>query len=81
MADSVLENDQIESHENVPGHLDEEMEIAADDNTKPANLQLLPLKHDKEVQTFNFQIIKTFRTISTQTEQAEKNPSSSNVPR
>lgn len=69
----MLENDQIESHENAPGHLHEEMEITADDNTKPATWQFLPLKHDKEVQTFNFQTIKTFRSISTQTEQVEKN--------
>ena len=73
VADSMLENDQTESHENAPGHSDEEMEITADDNTKPATWEFLPLKHDKEIQTFNFQTIKTFRTISTQTEQVEKN--------
>ena len=73
MADSMLENDQTKSHENAPGHSDEEMEITADDNTKPATWESLPLKHDKEIQTFNFQTIKTFRTISTQTEQVEKN--------
>ena len=73
VADSMLENDQIKSHENAPGHSDEEMEITADDNTKPATWESLPLKHDKEIQTFNFQTIKTFRTISTQTEQVEKN--------
>ena len=73
VADSMLENDQTKSHENAPGHSDEEMEITADDNTKPATWESLPLKHDKEIQTFNFQTIKTFRTISTQTEQVEKN--------
>ena len=73
VADSMLENDQTESHENAPGHSDEEMEITADDNTKPATWEFLPLKHDKEIQTFNFQTIKTFRTINTQTEQVEKN--------
>ena len=73
VADSMLENDQTKSHENAPGHSDEEMEITADDNTKPTTWESLPLKHDKEIQTFNFQTIKTFRTISTQTEQVEKN--------
>ena len=46
--DSMLENDQSESHENAPGHSDEEMEITADDNTKPATWEFLPLKHDKK---------------------------------
>ena len=73
MVDSVSENDQTESHENAPRHLLEEMEIAADDNNEPVTWQFLPLKHDKEVQTLNFQTIKTFRTISTQIEQVEKN--------
>ena len=73
VVDSVSENDQTDSHENAPIHLLEEMEIAADDNNEPVTWQFLPLKHDKEVQTFNFQTIKTFRTISTQTEQVEKN--------
>ena len=31
------------------------------------------MKYDKEIQTFNFQTIKTSRTISTQTEQVDKN--------
>ena len=59
VADSMLENDQTESHENAPGHSDEEMEITADDNTNLATWEFLPLKHDKEIQTFNFQTIKT----------------------
>ena len=63
---------QNESHEIAPGHLNEEMEITADDYTIPASLQFFPLKYDKEVQTFNIQTIKTFRSISTQTEQVEK---------
>ena len=63
---------QNESHEIAPGHLNEEMEITADDNTIPAPLQFLPLKYEKEVQTCNIQTIKTFRSISTQTEQVEK---------
>ena len=63
---------QNEPHEIAPGHLNEEMEITADDNTIPAPWQFLPLKYDKEVQTFNIQNIKTFRSISTQTEEVEK---------
>ena len=42
VADSMLENDQTKSHENAPGHSDEEMEITADDNT---NQQLGNLFH------------------------------------
>ena len=63
---------QNESNGIAPGHLNEETEITADDNTIPAPWQFLSLKYDKEVQTFNIQTIKTSRSISTQTEQVEK---------
>ena len=67
MADSMLENDQSESQE----HFIEKMDITVDDNTSLATSPSYPLKHDKEIQTFNLQTIKTFRTIGTQTQQVE----------
>ena len=53
------------------GTLIKNMDITVDDNTNLATSPSSPLKHDKEVQTFNLQTIKTLRTVGTQTQQVE----------